>query len=371
MRSQYAKLILFFTVYLWFTTFVGAVLTPYIYSHGVDLPQLVLGKLINFISQMILLLVLTTFSSRKSWYLALISYFISLLLLVRMESPTWYYLSSIFFGFVAYFYFVFYNIAHFEHTPKQKRGISSALMFGIAPAIGIVVPLIAGYIAQINYNLIWIIAFISFLIPLALVRFQPNFSISYELKQILEEVKPVRLLIFVEGVWEAMIFAVIPVYTLFFLKTPLSYASFLSYLGIMGILANFILGGITDKLNKRYVFLYPITILLGITTFLFAFSTKNVIFWAVASGMISFLLPVFWNITTAMAVDSMRNLRIGIPGREVALVAGRIVGILCVTISFFLEKTPFFIFFFLGTVIFLYPIILLWNTRISKKYSYL
>ncbi|MDD5489174.1 MAG: hypothetical protein PHP25_00640 [Candidatus Moranbacteria bacterium] len=187
----------------------------------------------------------------------------------------------------------------------------------------------------------------------------------------MREIKSTRWFIFDQGIWEATIFGIIPIFSLFFIKEPLEYGGYLAYLALMAVLANLLLGRFTDKIQKRAIFLYPLTISIAILTFLFVFAVGNIFIWFVLTGLLQFLLPLFWNISTAMVVDSHPNLRLAMPGREYMLASGRIVGLLIAFISFSLEKIPHNVFFILGFVMFLYPVILFWNTKISKRHSYL
>jgi hypothetical protein len=270
-----------------------------------------------------------------------------------------------------FFFFVFYNIAHFVSTPKEQRGNGSALMF-IAPSIiGIIAPLLAGLVAQFNIIFLWIIAILSFAVSFYVVKFQADFKISYNLIRAIKEIKATRSLIFIEGVWEAMVFAVIPIYTLFFIKTPLDYGAFLAYLAVVSVAANLLLGKLTDKLQKRVVFLYPLTMIMACTTILFAVFKTNIVNWIILVSIIQFLLPLFWNVSTAMVIDAHSNLEQAIPGREFLLATGRVLGILIAFISFSLEKSPFYVFLILGGILFLYPAKLFWNSKISKSFSYL
>ena len=72
-----------------------------------------------------------------------------------------------------------------------------------------------------------------------------------------------------------------------------------------------------------------------------------------------------------MVVDLSPNLRLAIPGRELVLVVGRIVGLSLVLLSFIYEQKPFIIFPILGIVMLLYPLSLLWSSKIRRKYRYL
>ncbi|MFH1971490.1 MAG: hypothetical protein ABIJ05_03865 [Patescibacteria group bacterium] len=370
-NKKFLLLFTFYISYVWFTTFGTSVLPAHLLAQHLSFQQLMFGTVLKFMAQIILLVTLTTFTSRISWRLALISVFVYILLSISIFNVSQFYIASFINGFALFFFFVFYNIAHFKNTPQEKRGHNSALMF-IAPSlIGIFAPLLAGYIAQVNLVFLWIISLVSFSISFYLIRLQENFQISYKIKTAIKEIKATRIFIFVEGVWEAMVFGVIPIYTLYFIKTPLKYGAFLSYLAFVSIIANFILGKVTDRLHKKTIFLYPITIILACTTILFVTVKTNLGSWIILTGIIQFLLPLFWNISTAMIIDTHSNLQLAIPGREFLLAAGRILGLSIAFISFTFEKSPHYIFIILGLILFLYPIMLFWNTKVSKNYSYL
>jgi hypothetical protein len=348
------------------------VVLPFIYSRGIDFTEMTVALMIAFGAQILLFFVLNkNLSSRLSWYFAMICLLASILLVVDVRSAGQYYLSAVFNGFNLFLFFIFYNIAHFEATPKERTGISSGIMFAIPPSIGIIAPLFAGFIGQINIWFAWIFSFATLGTAFLMIRFQNNFHITYTLKDSLREISKTRAFIFVEGLWEALIFAFIPIYTLFFIKDSLGYGIFLSYLSILSAVATLLIGRISDKFQKRIIFLYPVTIIMGFSTFLFPLALNDLFIWAILAGIIAFLTPIFWNVSTAMVIDSTPNLRTGIPGREFVLALGRLIGIGFVLISFLMENKPFFVFFFLGFVILLYPLILFYRTRISKKYSYL
>lgn len=369
--KKFHLLFVFYISSIWFTSFGTSILPAHFLAQNLSLQQMMFGTALKFAAQILLLLTLTTFTARISWRLALLSSLTYILLSISIYNAFQFYIASFISGFAMFFFFVFYNIAHFRHTPSEKRGQSSALMF-IAPSfVGIVAPLLAGYIAQVNLIFLWVISLVSFFISLYLVGLQENFQVSYQIKAALREIKATRMFIFVEGVWEAMVLGVIPIYTLYFLKTPLKYGAFLSYLALVSIVANFTLGKVTDKLQKRVVFLYPLTIILAATTVLFMTVKLNLASWIILTGIIQFFLPLFWNVSTAMVIDSHPNLQLAIPAREFLLGTGRILGLLIVFASFSVEKSPHYVFLILGLIFFLYPVMLFWNTKVSKTYSYL
>jgi len=372
-KSSYLKLIVFYTSFIWFVGFSKAILPPYFLSHGLTLNQIIFGAGMSFLG--ILFLLIIKFSNfikaRLSWQLALLSAFVYILLVINISSYFKFYIASFIYGFATFFFYIFYNIAHFKNTPREKTGHSSAVMFSVGPIVSIGAPLLAGFLAQINFLFVWIFSGVFFLLAAYLARRQNNFPVKYEIRPALKEIRATRSFIFLEGIWEAMIFGIIPVYTLFFIKTSLGYGTFLAYLSLTAVLANLILGKFTDKIQKRIIFLYPLTIIIAVITFLFPLATSNIVFWVIITGALQFFVPLFWNISTAMVIDGHPNLELSIPGREIMLTLGRVLGLGLSFLSFYFEKTPFYIFIFLGFVMLIYPLNLYWKTKFKKQYVYL
>lgn len=373
LKSNYFRLILFFSVFNWAFIFSRSILPSYFYKIGLQFDQIMLGSMLTFISILILIIFKASnfLKAKTAWIFAILLSIVYLLLVMNIKSSFQFYLASFIGGGTTFFFCVFYNLAHFKSTQEGTVGHSSAIMFSIGPIISIAAPFLAGISAESNYNLIWIFSFLFFLVAIYFCRFPENFSMKYALRSAISEIKATRLFIFIEGVWEAMVFGIIPVFTLFFIKTPVGYGSFLVYLALSSVLANLLLGRFTDRIKKRTIFLYPITFLLSAITFAFPLATANLTAWIIFTGTLQFLLPLFWNVTTAMVVDAHPNLELAIPGRELMLTLGRILGMSLAFLSFAIEKTPFYIFFFLGAVMFLFPMILFYRKNIKKKHIYL
>lgn len=370
-NKKFISVLILYASYLWFTTFGGSILPTHFLQQGLDFKQMILGKVLIFVSQIVLLLTLTSFWSKKSWRLAMVMIMAYLLLSIKVFNVYQFYFAHILVGFSLFLFYLFYNIAHFENTPKEKRGFSSALMFTLPLVINFFAPLFAGYVASVNMNMLWILSGIFFLVSFFATKLPENFHLSYNVKAAWKEIKTTRWLIFVQGIWEAVLIGIIPIYSLFFIKEPLSYGIYLAYLSLVSIIANLLLGHFTDKAQRRAVFLYPTTLIMVLITFLLDFGTKDLLTWAIVTGVFLFVTPLFWNLSTTITVDAHSNLRLAFPAREIALAVGRMIGLFAVFVSFTLETTPHYIFFVLGGILLFFPLILFWNTRVSKKYTYL
>ena len=368
--TPYKRLLLFVTSALWFSAFARTILPPYYLSQGITLYQMIVATLIAFATQLIFLLTVRRIRAKPFWRLSMIASFISLLLIIQLASVWQYYLASVFSGISMATFWVAYNIAYFGATPKQKTGLGSAIMFSVFPMLNIIAPPLAGFIMQWNALIFWVLSVLFFVVSYLFIARQEDFSIKYSLAASFSQLRATRVLIFLEGIWEALPLAIIPVYTLYFIKTPLSYGAFAAYLSFIGVAANLLLGKMSDKLQKHVLFLYPLTLVLAITTFLFPQATNNLALWLIVTGIMNFFLPLFWNTSTSMIIDTHANLEKAIPAREIVLAAGRVTGFILTIISFWLQPTPNGIFYVLGLIMLSYPLYLWWVSRFQKKYAF-
>src|SRR3989344_3331434 len=117
-KTPLAKLFIFFIVYLWFKSFSGAVLPIHYLKQSLSLSMMMGGLVSLFVGGIVVLLIFKKLSARKSYLLALFTFCVFLLFVIKINFHWQYYLASAFGGASAAFYFVFYNIAYFENTPK-------------------------------------------------------------------------------------------------------------------------------------------------------------------------------------------------------------------------------------------------------------
>jgi MFS family permease len=366
-RQLFFNLIIFNVVFSWTDSFSFSVLKPHFASEGLSIEQMILGTLYTFVGAGLLMLLINKISARLSWRLSFITSFLTILLIMRIASPAQFYLASVVSGLYIPLFYIAYNIAHYRLTPPHRTGYSSAIMFSIFPIVGLVAPLAAGWLAQIDYVYVWIFSGIFFLITFLLTKFQTDFPIKYDLAAGWQAIKATRVIVFLQGVWEALPFGIIPVFSLHFIKSPLYYGTYMAYLSLMSVIANLVLGQLSDRLQRRLAFLYPITLVMAGATFLFPLVTANLIFWLILTGIVQFLCPLFWNFSASWFVDQQPDHNRSMPIRELVLAVGRIVGLFFAWVSFRLETTPVYIFYALGTVMLLYPLVLLYNTRHAAK----
>jgi hypothetical protein len=243
-------------------------------------------------------------------------------------------------------------------------------MYAINPIISIFAPIIAGGLATSHIIYLWVICIISFTIVFGFTFKQEDFSITYSLRESFKVLAPIRIPIFIEGVWEAVLFAFIPLSTLHFISSPAGYGQYLGYLSLIGTTAGLLLGHYSEKLGKRSFLLWPISITLALATIGLFYGLQSLTVWIVVTSIIQFVVPIFWNITTALMIDQNFDLKVAFPGREVVLAFGRMIGLIFTYICV-IKSQPGLLLIILSLVILSLPTYLHYHTNISKKYSYL
>lgn len=361
-RRQFFNLLIFYAAYLWFRSFSSSVLAPHFLEQSVGLKQMILGNTWFFLAGALTLLLLRQLSSRPAWRWAIVLAFVGILVIIKIDYLWQFYLCNILLGINMVLFFAPYNIIHFQLTPKTRTSYSSAILFSIYPLISLISPLLAGWLAEISYTYIWIGSGAFFLLVLYLTKFQIELNISFNWRRNLTYLRPTRVFILLQGLWETVAFSAIPVFTLYFIQTPLYYGTYLAYLALVAVVANLFLGQLSDKLRHRLSFLYPVTLLLVVTTLLLPLGINNLKLWLILTGVLQFLLPLFWNFSTAFFVDLQPNLIRDMPVREMLLAISRTVGCFLIFANFYFEARPTYIFYLLGGIMFLYPL-LLWLRR--------
>ncbi|OGG04242.1 hypothetical protein A2Z33_03780 [Candidatus Gottesmanbacteria bacterium RBG_16_52_11] len=361
--------LVFLIAYVWLRTFSGAILPTHYLAQGITLSDMMGGLTFYFAGQIALLTVFTRLRSRSSYLLATLVSMLSLMLIIRITSSWQFYLASVLAGTTAYFFFLPFNVGYFSAGTPEKTGRNSAMMFTSNTIISVLAPLLAGALASVSMNYIWAFSLVFLLPVLFLIPRQRDFVLDYSVRESLASIRSIRTLLFLEGIWETLVFGIIPFYTLYFIRSPAGYGTYLAFLSLVGAVATMTLGSVTDRMRKRAVFLYPITMALSALTFLFAAGGGDVSSWLILTASVQFLLPVFWTLTTAMVVDSGVELTKAIPGRELILTLGRVIGLGAAWASFVWEGKPFFIYFLLGLAMLLFPVILFGNKK-YRRYVY-
>lgn len=369
-NQNFKRLLILYVGYAWFLRVSGSIIPAYLHSTGTTINQLFIANALQFIPMILVLVFVRVKSAKTAWRLSIIFGLLAVASIINVISVVNVYLTYIFVGISVALFFVYYNIGHFLYTPKNKTGLSGGVMYAVSPIISIFAPLLAGFLAVTNINYLWGVAVISFLAAYILTYPVQDFQIKYHLSESLNTLASTRIPIFVEGVWEAVLYTIIPILTLNFISGTAQYGQYLSYLAVVGAIAGLATGKYTDIKGRRSYLLLPICIILSALTLLLIPAQLSITLWIVITSLIQMIIPIFWNITTALVVDQGDNLKVVFPGREIVLALGRLVG---------LSLTAFLMYYHLINIALVVlalticslPLYLYYQSQITKRFTYL
>lgn len=307
----------------------------YLYQIGHSFLEIISQSILFFSMPILYILFAKSFKTRNnifiSFGLGLIAYFIVYSLLPSL----WLYVFAILRGFVLIFFYLGYNINIFSLIKKEDSAFSAGIYYSIFYILGIILPALAGFIAEsFGIKKVFIVGAILLVLPAYFATRIKNIRIDYKINDAVKSLKKVNILIFIEGIWESVPYMAIGLYTLYFLQTPMKYGLFFSYLSFVGVIATLIFTKISDKLKKRTIFIYPLSVLLGIFT-LFLFFAHDFQTWAILTGILGFLSVLTFPFMITVVLDKQRTVAEGMISRELFLNLGRVLGSIFLSLAYY------------------------------------
>ncbi len=369
-NHNFKSLIILYAAYAWFGRVSSSIIPAYLLGRGITINQMFLANALQFLPMLLILLFVRIPSAKLSWRLAIISALLAVVSVINVQTSAQVYLTYIFGGISLALFFIYYNVGHFLYTPKGKTGVSGGVMYAVSPAISIFAPLLAGSLAMSNINYLWIICLLSFFLAFYLTSWQPDFQITYHVRTSITAIRATRIPILLEGIWESVLFAFIPLTTLHFISSPGGYGRYLAYLSLVGTVAGLLLGYFSDKRGKRSYLLTPICLILALLTLSMIWGARSLPLWILVTSAIQFMIPIFWNISTALMIDQNLDLKVAFPGREIVLALGRLMGLGFTYICIINNQTNVLL-ITLALVILALPLYLSYQSKIAQNFHYL
>jgi MFS family permease len=363
--SRFLKIYFFFLIFILAVSLGRGFLPLWFFQNGFSYSQIALFYLIDYLTPSVILIFAKNFSTVKSLTLALISEILLMLSVYRFFHPWQIYLSGVLAGATVVFFYLTYNTLYFENTPQNKRALSSSFFTLGGPLIGVVVPIMVGFFGQQwGLSSVFLIAALIHVLIIYLIKLLPKIEFKCRLKQNLGKTKSINFLLFLEGIKESVSLAAIPVFTLYFIRQPLPYGVYFSYLGFVSTAAAVFLGFLSDRFKKRAFILYPATIMVGLTIIALGLS-KNLLSWAIISGVLGFATVINGTFVTTLVLDKTSKVNEGMISREFLLGIGRVIGVMIFLASLGLTNQPSLGLIFIGFLYLLFP----FNVHLKKLYQ--
>jgi hypothetical protein len=273
-------------------------------------------------------------------------------------------------GLNIFFFWVQYNSRYFSLSEVNKKAISAGYLIIVGPILSAFVPIISAFvITESGYLLLSIISFIILILALRKASNISKIEIKYSFFDIMKKSKGTRTLNFLMGFWESGSM-LIALGTLFFIKDELSFGGFLSYLGLVGVIATLVISKISDNQNKRLKFFIPLLILLALSTISLAF-TSTLFYWALFAALVSAFSAMAYPFFFAVVLDKIENKAESMIAREYIINTGRFFGILATLILIYSGIQFRYSYIFFGAALLIYTILLLFIKRTYSNEKYL
>lgn len=346
--------------------FAWAIFPIYLLFNGFETIDLAWFYLITFVTVLIIQTAVRTSGMRRIVTRSLFLRVVMVLLILKLVYAWQLWAVAVIYGVFWSFFWVVFNIRYYQLTTEGGTAFASAIASSMGPLAGVLVPFLTGIIAgSIGHSASLIISIPFILASWLSFRKLPPQKATYDLPRALASMQNLKRLLFIDGFWQTSYYLLIPVITLYFLDNVIQYGAFLSYLGIVGVLSSFVLSRLADKYKNRSIFIYPATIFLSAFTIVAAF-TDTWWSWSIIVGILSFFRGMSNPLMTTVVIDTKKDLHDAMLGREYLLNVGRVAGIICSIILYYLFHDFRYALFMVGIVASFYPVVL-FSTKVYEQ----
>lgn len=319
--------------------------------------QIVLGYLLFFLTPLPFILLMRTI--KTTTFLTVGFATRAACLVIYLIAPIYpalliYYAVS---GLIIFLFWVPYNIRYFILSHQTNRATLAGHLIIVGPILNTFVPFTSGLVIA-KLGMPFLIAAASILAALLIYNTAqlPKHNLPYQFRDVMTNARGLRLLKFVQGVWESGNM-VIALYGLTFIKTEIAFGTYLSYLGLVGVLGALIVTRFSDRQRKRLKFFFPFVVALAALTISLT-SATTFRRWTILSGAVGIASTMTYPFMFAIVLDRIEDKAAGMIAREFLLNAGRVVGYAVMLGIMAVTGTMRWAFLFTGAVLLLYPVLL-------------
>ncbi len=365
-ETSLKNLIILYILWIAASAFSGSMIYLYFKNAGISEPDLVISFFFSVFSAILATFALnrrkeTDLRTLMSFgiFLCAVS-FVLLSFLPPVKELLFLYSSVV--GFNFFLFWASFNIMYFEMS-ANRGAMLGFIYFSAVSLIGLVVPVLSGFIAEnYSFDLLFSVSAAFYLLLIPAVYLLNERRYSYDIAGCFNETRGFRTLIFVEGIYGGGMLAALSVIPLFYFKTPVEMGLYLSVTTVFSIVASAIVSYLSDKLRRRKLYIKIFGIGLGLVSIASSLAL-NPVTWSAAVSIRNFFSVLFQPFTTAIISDNKQKIAEVMVARELLLNTGRILGLAAVLLCSLLLSNIHLSLVFLGLVILLYPVVIGLKTK--------
>jgi len=341
---------------LWLIPLVfGSIWILYFKLGGITDSEILLSYLCWPVGSIFALFVSSSFSKKTMMLFGILFAALSFLVIPFFPNQFFTLALSFFLYGVAVLFWVPFNIKYFSFS-REYAATSSTVYFSLAGLLSIFLVVVGGlFFNNFGPQVFFLVAGLLYLLPAIFVFEIKDERFRQDIIDCFNQARGFRTLNFIEGTMTGVV-AAGTVISLLYLKTPVYLSIFIAFVSFFSIIASFVMSRLSDASRKRKFYITIFAAATGIFTSLMSL-VGDLFGWAIISSLRNFFSNLFFPFTTAIILDNKQELAQVMTARELFLNLGRIFGIGIAALSQLALSDVRLSFFFLGILIFAYPII--------------
>ena len=356
---MFKRVFLFYVSYLAAMTYSQTLLMLWFFRNGVSYVEMLTYFMVQFGLVVVLLFALEgrTFSSRFALWFGVATSGIGVWIASMMTHTYQIYITAFFFALNIVFFWIIYNTLHFTYSSKEETGFKSGIYFLLSPILSAVLAPAAGLVVEkIGFHFLFASAVAIYLIPIAITFLIPCFEFTFHTIRAVRNLEH-PILVFFQGYFGMITSNVIPIFTLFFIKSPVRLGGFFGYLAIFTAIAALTNSKISDRIKKRAAFFY-VFVTLNVLSYIPLVFSRSFAHWQLFAGISSLMYGLANPFNLTLTLDyAKQNTVDTMVSREVFLNLGRAMMVVVALCIFYFTQSLFSALIYSSLIVLLYPLI--------------
>jgi hypothetical protein len=361
--KEFIRLNLIYVLYIIGVFLSWNIIAIYFFKQGFNFVEISFYYLLFSLASMLFLLYPHGLNVRTAIKYSQALRIVSFVLVFYFFSKIQLYLTAIVLGIALELFWIPYNFKLKEYESQDSKKLHIRNLMRLGSILKVVVPAIGGLIAsRIGFFPLFLTSIFLFLLNIESCSILSDLKIKCDIVRAIITTKGVKLLFFLEGLWQTIPFIIVPLISLRYVSVSLQeqsqvffYGLFFSFIALLSVVA-YHLTRRMEKQDKKHI-LYPLTTMLAILTIVTGY-VKNMQLWITMVG----LTVLTWKIAEHFTDSLMqsKNTENLVVLRRFFIAMGRVIGTsIGILVLYFYGATNLEISMrIIGAIFLLYPIVL-------------
>lgn len=336
---EFGKLLLLYGIFTAATLFFGSLFEAYFYTLNLEFYQIILSAVCLYLPPIIMIMKTKKVSIKEGITKATILFSLSAAILFFIHNPLAPFVARTLIGISIFYFWMPFNTEYYRFV-KNNAATLGSIYYAISPILGMIIPAVAGTVAQLNgYEIVFLISIFAFLPLIPIVsKLKEDKKHEIEINWNMENLSGFKTLVVLEGfVINTITPITISTMMLSYFREPIQFGGFLSATTVFSVVASVLASNFSDKWRNRKDFIIISSVGFFAGTLVVLFSQSAEVFF-VGVATINFFRSILLPLPLALMVDKSKDLFKTMIDREIMLNSGRVaIVIMGAILTFFFD----------------------------------